>query len=149
MVITWIFPTVGPEFINSALQQTPTLLEPFSLSCTVIGFPSPNSTTWFHNGTVVESNSDVIIMTETVDIYTTRSTLMITSAQAGHSGSYYCVAASPRQLYANVTSEMAQVFVLSKFTHIVCRRFSGMHCNVSGGVWIDVVIASIPHLEAC
>ena len=104
--------------MNNPLQQTPTMSEPFSLSCTAIAFPAVDSIIWFHNDTLVDANSSrVDITTESVDVYTTTSTLTIMSAQAEDSGSYYCVASSPRQMYSNVTSDPASVSVLSK---LVC-----------------------------
>ena len=48
----------------------------------------------------------------------TSSTLIITSAQAEDSGDYYCVAGSPRQVYNDVMSENASVFVLSKLSSV-------------------------------
>ena len=101
--------------MQSPLQQMPTSSEPFSLSCSAVGFPSPISITWFHNGTLIESNVDVNITTQIVDVYTTRSTLLVTLAQSIDSGDYYCVAQSQRQVYSNVISETAQISVLSKF----------------------------------
>lgn len=89
--------------------------EAFFLSCVATGFPAPDSITWFHNSTLVDSSfSSVNITTHSVNVYTTRSTLVINSAQAEHSGDYYCVADSPRQVYSNVTSETASIAVLSE-----------------------------------
>ena len=89
--------------------------EAFFLSCVATGFPAPDSITWFHNGTLVDSSfSGVNINTYSVKVYMTRSTLVISSAQAEHSGDYYCVADSSRQVYSNVTSETASIAVLSE-----------------------------------
>lgn len=82
-----------------------------------IGFPAPDIITWFHNRTLVDSSfmiSGVNITTHSMDVYTTRSTLMISSAQVEHSGDYYCIAGSPRQVYSNITSKTAFITVLSK-----------------------------------
>jgi hypothetical protein len=104
--------------VENPLAQTPALSEAFFLSCIAIGFPAPDIITWFHNRTLVDSSfmiSGVNITTHFVDVYTTRSTLLISSAQVEHSGDYYCIADSPRQVYSNVTSETAPIAVLSKF----------------------------------
>ena len=105
---------VGPVFFHHPLLWTPELLEPLSLSCTASGFPVPNSILWFHNGTVVENSSAMLITTETVDIYMITSTLLIESVQPGDTGDYYCMAISPRVVYDNATSNAFMVYILSK-----------------------------------
>ena len=107
--------TVGPTFMENPSEQRPTLSEAFSLSCVATGFPAPDPVIWFHNGTVVDGNfPGVNITIYSMGVYTTRSTLMISSAQAEDSGDYYCVADSPREVYNNITSETAIISVLSK-----------------------------------
>ena len=108
--------------MENPLAQSPTLSEAFFLLCEATGFPAPDTITWFHNRTLVDSSfmtSGVNIATHSVDVYTTRSTLTIRSAQAEHSGDYYCIADSPRQVYSNITSETAFVAVLSKFSPVM------------------------------
>ena len=108
--------------MENPIAQRPTLSEAFFLSCVATGFPAPDIITWFHNRTLVDSSfmiSGVNITTHTVDVYTTRSILLISSAQAEHSGDYYCIADSPRQVYSNVTSETAIIAVLSKLHSLV------------------------------
>ena len=114
--------------MENPIAQRPTLSEAFFLSCVATGFPAPDTITWFHNRTLVDNS--FMITTHTVDVYTTRSILLISSAQAEHSGDYYCIADSPRQVYSNVTSETAIIAVLSKLHSLV----------ISEGVSVSTVI---------
>ena len=84
------------------------------MSCTATGYLAPDSIIWFHNGTVVENSSTVLITIETVDAYVTTSTLLIESVHPEDAGDYYCMATSPRMVYSNVTSDTFMVYVLSK-----------------------------------
>lgn len=84
------------------------------MTCTATGFPAPDVIVWFHNNSVVDNSSAVLIITEVVDTYVTTSTLVTESAQAEDAGDYYCIAISPRQEYNNVTSETALIYTLSK-----------------------------------
>lgn len=120
--------------MENPLAQTPTSSEAFFLSCIAIGFPAPDVIIWFHNRTLVDSNfmiSGVNITTHSMDVYTTRSTLMISSAQVEHSGDYYCVASSPRQVYNNVTSETAFIAVLSKLHSSIILKGPGYFHNIN------------------
>ena len=76
-----------------------------NLTCIATGFPAP-TITWIHNDTLENSTSYIV---EEINVYTTRSTFMMSMAETNDSGMYFCRAAI--EGYDDVDSNMATVLV--------------------------------------
>lgn len=93
------------------------------LTCTATGFPSP-TITWFHNDTldVIESYA-----TETVNVYTTKSTFTRSSPMTNDSGWYFCRAAIDG--YDDVNSDIVTVLVQGDQLLIFCQIIVNLLCQ--------------------
>ena len=79
------------------------------LSCSAEGFPRP-SIVWYINGTVISDG--VTSVEEPMNVNS--STLTISNAGFGYSGTYFCQAVSSEFHDLNVTSDVAIITVVGK-----------------------------------
>lgn len=67
--------------------------EPITFTCQAVGQPVPNIV-WYFNGNLInESNKDLMVIINMINI-TTTSTLTVNNTQSAHVGTYTCVASN-------------------------------------------------------
>ena len=84
------------------------------LSCTATGFPTP-TITWFHNNTMEDNATD--IMSQRINVYTTRSTLTVLEPATDDSGMYFCRAFIDG--YDNSDSDIVTVLIQGKCHNVI------------------------------
>ena len=94
-----------------------------TLTCLATGFPAPRIT-WFHNNTMEDSS---VYTSETINVYTTRSTLVKSMAETNDSGVYFCRVAIDG--YDDVDSNTLTVLVQGEFYYK--RRLGNISLPVS------------------
>ena len=104
---------VGPIITVNPVSKNVTInIESINLTCAAVGVPIP-SITWIHNGSAVDSDSDMDITVVTTPSMPGRvsSTITILTATPNNTGYYACNATSSVEAYDTVMSEVALVLV--------------------------------------
>ena len=99
--------SVIPEFSLDPADDNVTATEQLELMCTADGFPRP-AIVWMHNGTVVQTDSRVMI-TDNLTELVIASSLVVMNTVSNDSGDYVCVATST--VFDDVFSETALVLI--------------------------------------
>ena len=96
-----------------------TTAESFNLMCTASGHPMP-SISWTHNGTAVNQNDRLQIITvEESSSRTSESVLIVSTSTASDSGKYTCIASQPVSDFQTVSSRPVTVLIQGRCTSVM------------------------------